>query len=437
MTHKGKTERAWDTLFARHNLLAQIQRSGYVEIDVDIIRTVREPRLMTKFDHQANLPRIFTDHHLGILPLSRSRFALGQFSAYQEVHYHVQRPEVMEFPEGLVAIDPTNLYSESAALHCADLTGMVAQVLGEDAQWVVSGRMSSGSFHFTIGDRSGGQTHTLTVANSQMEIDAGFESDGRLLLLEAKLEAVDDFIIRQLYYPYRFWQARVPKAVIPALFTFSNDLFSFFVYRFTDPEDYNSIQLVSTRHFVLSHHTIELDDIVQVLEERRQVPEPAVPFPQADRFSRVVDLLGLLMDHDLTTDEVTVNYGFDARQTYYYADAARYLGLVDFAHVTTPAGQDTLLTLTDRARGIMALPYKSKYLALVRAIVDHRPFGEALALYLRRTVPPTTDDVVGIMRDGGVWGVNAASTYRRRAQTVKRWVDWILELTGPAPAMGL
>ncbi len=73
------------------------------------------------------------------------------------------------------------------------------------------------------------QSHQLAVTNAQVEIDAGFESNDCVFLIEAKLEAVDDFIIRQLYYPYRLWQNRVSKPVIPALFTFSNDLFRFFV----------------------------------------------------------------------------------------------------------------------------------------------------------------------------------------------------------------
>lgn len=431
MTRKGKTDHAWEVLFNRHNLIDQIYRSGYVEIDVEMIREVREPRLMTKFDHRANLPEIFENNQLAILPLSRSRFALGPFSAYQPVQYSVQRPEVMEFPEHLTAIDPNNLYSESAALHCADVTGMISEVIGEPAEWVLSGRMSSGEFHYRVHERSMIQSHRLAVTNAQLEIDAGFESNGSILLIEAKLEAVDDFIIRQLYYPYRLWRRRVSKTVIPTLFTFSNDLFSFFVYRFTDPEDYNSIKLVSARHFVLSHNAIELDDIIEVLRTARRTPEPEIPFPQADRFSRVVDLLGLLMDRDMATDEITLNYGFDARQTYYYADAARYLGLVALENKRTPIGRETIIRLTDRARKIMGMPYKQKYLAIVQSIVEHSPFSEALALYINQSGPPTTEDVVHIMRGHALWGVKAVSTLRRRAQTIRRWLDWILELTEP------
>lgn len=79
---------------------------------------------------------------------------------------------------------------------------------------------------------------------------------------------------------------------------------------------------------MLSHNTIKFDDIIEVLRNSNRILDPKIPFPQADVFSRVVALLGLLVERDLTTDEVTLNDGFDARQAYYCADAAMYLGLV-------------------------------------------------------------------------------------------------------------
>ena len=153
MTRKGKTDYAWEALFDKYNLGKQIQRSDYVELDADTIREFREPRLMTKFDHRANLPQIFERNQLAILSLSRSRFALGQFDAYQPVQYSLKQPEVVEFPEHLTAIDPYNLYSESAALHCADVAGTVSEVIGEPAQWVCQARMSSGEFNFRVRGR--------------------------------------------------------------------------------------------------------------------------------------------------------------------------------------------------------------------------------------------------------------------------------------------
>lgn len=60
-----------------------------------------------------------------------------------------------------------------------------------------------------------------------------------------------------------------------------------------------------------------------------------------------------------------------------------------------------------------------------------QPFWEAFDHYLRNVSPPTTDDLVTIMRRTGARGIHADTTYRRRAQTIRRWLDWIFELTDP------
>ena len=57
-------------------------------------------------------------------------------------------------------------------------------------------------------------------------------------------QTVDDFLVRQLYYPYRLWKNKTQKQVIPIFLFYSNDIFSFYIYRFTDDKYYNSIEFV-------------------------------------------------------------------------------------------------------------------------------------------------------------------------------------------------
>lgn len=117
------------------------------------------------------------------------------------------------------------------ALSCAFNTGIIDAVLGGEKSFhTISGRMSTGSFKFFISNLSESKPYEICVDNSQCEIDAGFESETYLLILEAKLYNVDDFLIRQLYYPYRLWSNKIKKKVIPALMTYSNsnNIFSFF-----------------------------------------------------------------------------------------------------------------------------------------------------------------------------------------------------------------
>src|SRR5690606_12713234 len=325
-----KTDKAWEILFERHKIIQKVQQNGFFEIQAKEIKKVREPRLMAKFDHFSHLPKLFKENGLSILPASRSSYIIGEFDVYEKVNYDRKiKPIRVDFPSDLITtIDPTNLYSESSALHCAHITGMMEIISGEQTLQTISGRMSSKEFDFKISTRMG-TDRLISIKNSQIEIDGGYESQNQFMIVEAKNETVDDFLVRQLYYPYRLWQSKTYKEVKPVFFTYSNDIFSFFIYEFVDPSRYNSLRLVEQKDFIISHEEVELDDIIEVFHTVQSVAEPEIPFPQADSFTRVVDLLGLLVENDLSKEDITRNYAFDERQTAYYTRAGMYLGLME------------------------------------------------------------------------------------------------------------
>ncbi|MDX8045375.1 translation elongation factor [Gracilibacillus sp. S3-1-1] len=422
---QGKTEKAWEILFERYKILENVQRHGFFEIKAKEIKEEREPRLMAKFDHFSNLPKIFKDNGLSILPLSRSNYIIGEFDAYEKVDYNEKvKPIQIDFPSNLTTIDPTNLYSESSALHCAHVTGMIDMVMGQQSFQTISGRMSSKEFDFTIRTRKG-TDRLINIKNSQIEIDGGYESQNQFMLVEAKNETVDDFLVRQLYYPYRLWQNKTSKQVRPVFFTYSNDIFSFFIYEFTDPKRYNSLKLIEQKDFILTHERLELEDIVKVLQTVEMVPEPEIPFPQADSFTRVVDLLGLLVETDMSKDHITRNYDFDVRQTNYYTSAGMYLGLIE--KYKGENGQ-VMFALTRTGRDIMRRGTKDKFLGLTKSILAHEPFKQVLVEYLQNDIPPEKERVVEIMKRCNLYNVNSESTYFRRASTVIGWTNWILDL---------
>ena len=59
---------------------------------------------------------------------------------------------------------------------------------------------------------------------------------------------------------------------------------------------------------------IRLEDIENLLRTVPPVQEPPVPFPQANRMSRVVNLLELLSERPMTRQDITAEYAFDGRQ---------------------------------------------------------------------------------------------------------------------------
>ncbi len=423
-----KNDECWEELFNNHKILSEIKTNSFFNITSKQINELREARLMTKFDHKSNLPQLFEDNNLSILPITRGSYIIGDFVAYNELSYDKNFKTIgVSFPEGFESIDYNNLYSESAVLHCAYLCGMINDVLEEECYQTISGKMSTSSFDYKIKSNTSNKTLDISVNKSQCEIDGGFESQKKLLIIEAKNHISDDFLIRQIYYPYRLWKGKISKEIIPVYMTYSNNVFSFFIYQFESITEYNSLRLIEQKNFMISPEQITLDDINNILENVKCIDEPLKPFPQADNFERIMDLLSLLMINDLTSEEITTNYDFHKRQTDYYTNAAMYLGLIDKYNVSNIV----TFQINEIGKKIMSQPFKQKNLSIVKKILEHEAFNKSLKLYFINASPITKDDIVEIMKNSKLDKVKEDSTFRRRAQTVHKWIEWILDLQNP------
>lgn len=226
----------WLKIFDKYDVLSTINNGEFFSITSTQINEFMESRLMTKFDHTSNLPNLFKKHDLSILPVTRGSYVIGKFDAYQNVRYNTSANEnICSFPVHLETINYNNIYSESSALNCAFISGILNHVAGEEVLPTVSGRMSTQKFDFSIqGKTPITSDYNIGVVNSQCEIDGGYEGQSKFLLIEAKNFSVDDFLVRQLYYPYRLWAGKIKKEVVPIFMTYSNNVFSFFIYNFTD-----------------------------------------------------------------------------------------------------------------------------------------------------------------------------------------------------------
>lgn len=417
----GLNDAAWESLFDKYHILAEIERNGQFVISANQIKEFREPRLMTKFDHKINLPNIFVANNLSILPIARGDYVISSFSAYKEFDEPSQDVQRISIPAHIQSLMPQFLVSEAIALNCANACGILNDFL-EDDELVptVSGRMSSGSFEFGINTALG--TKNITVSNSQIEIDAAYEGIHYLSLFEAKRDLSDDFLVRQLYYPFRVWSERVTKTVKPVFLIFSNGMFNLYQYQFEDPQNYNSLIIVKQRNYVIATE-ICLADIENLLRTVPLVQEPDISFPQADRMSRIVNLVELLNEKPMTKQDITSEYAFDERQTNYYTDAGRYLGLIDKTH---DEDGNILFQLSAGGHRIMGLEYKERQLALVTQILMHKVFNETLKLHLQCGEMPDKQTIIRIMKRSNLYRVEADSTYLRRSSTVVGWVNWIL-----------
>lgn len=424
LEHETRNDAAWHLLFEKYDILHHIEQEGCFQISATQIKEFREPRLMAKFDHIINLPKLFKQNKLSILPITRGDYIISHFDAYHK--FEPMSPEVtrISLPYYIQSLDIDSITSEAVALNCAYVSGIIADFL-EDEQLVptVSGRMGSGNFNFEIKDVLCNDKKNIEVHNSQIEIDAGYEGLQKLALIEAKRDLSIDFLVRQLYYPFRTWKDRVNKDVKPIFLVYSNGIFHLYEYQFSDPMEYSSLTLVKQKNYSVEEDlTITSEEINQLLDNVPIIDEPEIAFPQANSFERVINLCELLNEHPMTKDNITINYAFDERQTNYYTDAARYLGLVD-----KQRNDSITFFLTSKGKNILKLSYKQRQLAFCEAILSHKVFSETLKLWFRQG-KINKHEIVAIMKQCNLYKVESDQTYYRRASTIKRWLEWIVEL---------
>ena len=422
---KGLNDIAWEHLFDKYDIMDRIMDNGSFPISATQIKEFREPRLMAKFDHTINLPEIFAKNKLAILPISRGDYVISHFDAYHKFEPDSTLITKVSLPEHLQSLDCNNIPSEAIALNCAVATGIVSDFLDdEELVATVSGRMGSGSFSFDITNTASNSSCNIGVHNSQIEIDAAYEGIKSLALFEAKRDLSEDFLTRQLYYPYRVWQDRITKPVRPLFLVYSNGIYRLYEYMFSEPNNYNSLVLVKQKNYAIEDTTITIADIQSVLARVKIGVEPDIPFPQADSFERVINLCELLNEQNLSRNDVTEQYAFNARQTNYYTDAARYLGLLEKINEN---GNPTYC-LTEKGKKIIALNFKQRQLAYCEHILSHKAFYMTLKKYFEIGIMPPKETVVSFMKQSRLFNVQSDVTFERRSSTIRGWINWIISL---------
>ena len=437
--NKSKNDLAWERLFEEDSLLDKIESEGEFIIHSKRINDFRQARLMTKFDARKDLPEIFKANELSILPISRGGYKVGRFEIFHnfEDYDTPKRTDTIlerQFPSFIETIDPNLITTESSAIGCADLCSILTDFTGADELYsTISGRMGSGDFNFKIKEPK--KIFDFEVRGSQIEIDAGYESHDSVYLIEAKNVLSRDFVVRQLYYPYRTWLNKVKTKDIKNIYlTYSNGIFYIREYLFEDLNDPMSIRLVSSSRYSIITKELTLEYLKSLL--RQPLPKlnnQNAPFPQADDFNKVVNLCEELVkkyssslsdDVDessgsgLLKKEIADIYDFTDRQADYYANAAKYLGLVSINR--------GVVNLTGLGLEIMRLPLTTKQIRFAELILSSKPFSKVFDLYINYAGVLSIEHVQDVVEACKIENLNSeSSTFPRRCLTVKSWVEWI------------
>jgi hypothetical protein len=421
---KSKNDIAWEKIFDKYKIINKVLNDGHTTISSTHINEFREARLMTKFDHKSQLPKLFADNNLSILPTSRGGYVIGSFETFSDFNIDDIEITPIEFPTFLESLDYRDITSEATAINCAFVSKILHDFTEEESLLpTVSGRMSSSSFGFDINSSKG--LFNINVGNSQVEIDGGYEGDNSLNLIEAKNYISDDFLVRQLYYPYKLWSGKIQKQVRPIFLTYTNGIFYLREYAFTNINHYNSLILIKHKKYAVQDGAFNIETIQDILYRTKTTKEPEIPFPQADSFDRVINLCELLKQKEfLTKEEITQSYDFDARQTDYYSNAGKYLGVLE-------TGKDSLsgqigCYLTNKGKQIFNTNLIDRQKEFVKIIISHSAFKQTLKLYLENGEMPNKNEIVDIMKRSKLHKVGSDITYFRRASTITGWINWIM-----------
>ena len=113
---------------------------------------------------------------------------------------------------------------------------------------------------------------------------------------------------------------------------------------------------------------------------------------------------------------------FDIRQSDYYYNAGKYLGLFE---KRKEEGQ-ILAALTTQGQKVFKLNYKKRQLKLVSLILEHQIFAEFFDQTAEKGELPDKKAIEDEMRRLRVCGEGQIA---RRASSVYGWLKWIFNLT--------
>lgn len=136
-------------------------------------------------------------------------------------------------------------------------------------------------------------------------------------------------------------------------------------------------------------------------------------FPQANDLEKVITVMSI-ESPELIKDRRHIAHilgDVTDRQVTYYVSACVYLGFVTPKREFTPYGLK-----------VLSMPRTEKIVEMARRIICDPIFGYVFFMQRMIGVPLEREDIIELMKQNTVL---TEELYKRRAQTVVKWVDWI------------
>jgi hypothetical protein len=386
--------------------------SHFITADEIKAITGAEPRVMAKIDAAADLPDVFRRNGYFILPVKNGRYAIVRGEGFHPLE-----------PVGTPAekhVSRVRFHLTTAARGAGEMqyldysfySGAIEKIIGKSPLYQsIRGREYSRAFQFRV------NRTPLRAASVQFEVDSGLEGKDSIVLIEAKIKTPVDFIVRQLFYPFRHFSLVSPdKQIIPVFFTYepADMVYHFWIYEFTDPSDYNSIRLKEARSLkILIRKEFELHDI-----KSRGIARKKDLIPQANDLNKVIELVFKVNEGVDNYRSIAGHFHFNERQSSYYREAAEALGLI--------CSLDNKYRLTDTGKELVSLPAEQRNRFMVDLLSDFDLIKEGLGILQAKNklTAPDLERIISRRRK------LSGTTVSRRAGSLSAWFKWIAETTG-------
>lgn len=273
-----------------------------------------EPRLMAKMDSIEDLPQIFRDNDVFLLPINRQEHVIVKGNGYHELERIQQKPisYPTSFPFPTSALD---VESEGIYLDYAHSCGLLSDFSGlVNLHLSFRGRRTTPRFSFDVNRSS------IEVNSAQIEVDAVYENVDRIVNVEAKVGVPKSFSIRQVYYPFRTFSNKKPVRNFFFCFEPTEKLYHLWEYEFKPESSFESIKLIQCKRY-----EVRLTDIVSVKEYQNVKPIIKLDIPQADDVNKIIQFPFRVFEGYDTSEKMVDAFGFVRRQSSYYRQAAEIL----------------------------------------------------------------------------------------------------------------
>lgn len=387
--------------------------------------TGNELRLMAKMDSSADVPAALRRHGYFLLPIKNGEYLLVRGKGFHALENLPEPPTVfrprLDFDLMTLSVGDSEMQHLD---YCYNI-GLFEKFAGVTGlRQTIRGRKRMPSIEFSVGSRG----PIRVQAGVQIEVDSGCEGRQDIVLIEGKGGQPADFIVRQLFYPYRKWRHEIPQKRIRPWFFCSHEvaerrLYRFWEYTFADDAQYQSLTLHRGEAFFVEPRRDRLT-VAELLRAHaaRRADVRLWDVPQADSFWRVAEM-PLLVAQDINTSaRVAAHYGFDPRQSSYYRQAAEFLGLVSLDKKTN------VYRLTDLGREYVGRSADERRELLASLLAQFPPMRATLELSVKSGERGIGRDEIAtlIARHSAI----GKSTPARRAATWLSWLRWMQSATG-------